>query len=475
MKTPESFVNKYNGKKVNRGNGWNDSQYGYQCVAGFKAGCEYLGIPVIPTPNNWADGYWTCLNKDGSPSRSTEEWQRTYFDKVHDFIDGDWVIWAKGSESHPSSHVAMYYHGQEFGQNQGGDGGFCLKKTDFSDALGALRPKMWATLPAFESDITVNGHAYFLYGQSAGLTPVVLSPGLNKVCSIHEMDVNHDVYLKITGCNFYQANKSSRDYGMTFGDISAPLNGVYQNLPNQSSTMYFDIETGMHGDCTGVNIDSDHNVFSPVLIYEHGKNVQYARMVGLDHCHHMSRYAFLIRQTDGTYAAGLAAQDLTPDQIWEDMQTVPGVQQIAIIDGGNSACMMRYRVKDRRVEYLHDTGTPTAGCIAFISGNISEPQNQAPQGETHESEEETMPEEKTQETSPVEIVDGWKDPEPQSNLLKERLAALLSVKSILTLTLTLVFAYLVMKQIAIPDFFSEIYKLVVMFFFGYQSGKAGSK
>ena len=88
-------------------------------------------------------------------------------------------------------------------------------------------------------------------------------------------------------------------------------------------------------------------------------------------------------------------------------------------------------------------------------------------------EDEPMTEEKT----PIEAepVQGWTDPEPQSNLLKERLAALLSVKSILTLALTFVFAYLVMKQIAIPDFFSEIYKLVVMFFFGYQSGKAGSK
>jgi hypothetical protein len=51
-------------------------------------------------------------------------------------------------------------------------------------------------------------------------------------------------------------------------------------------------------------------------------------------------------------------------------------------------------------------------------------------------------------------------------------AALMSVKSILTLALTAVFAYLVIHQIAIPDLFNEIYKIVILFFFGYQTGKA---
>ena len=35
----------------------------------------------------------------------------------------------------------MWFYGQEYGENQGGSGGFSLKLTDFSDALGALRWK----------------------------------------------------------------------------------------------------------------------------------------------------------------------------------------------------------------------------------------------------------------------------------------------------------------------------------------------
>lgn len=145
-KTPQLFYAEYVGKRFNKGNGWNDSYFGYQCVAGFKAFCEWMGIPVILTPNNYANGYWTCKNVNGSINASCKAWQEKYFDKVSnpkDFQNGDWVMWSRGSKSHPSSHIAMWYQGKEFGQNQGGNGAFCLKSTDFSDACGALRPKQW--------------------------------------------------------------------------------------------------------------------------------------------------------------------------------------------------------------------------------------------------------------------------------------------------------------------------------------------
>ena len=85
-------------------------------------------------------------------------------------------------------------------------------------------------------------------------------------------------------------------------------------------------------------------------------------------------------------------------------------------------------------------------------------------------EDKPMAEEKT----PIEAerVENWTDPEPQTSVITERIAALLSVKSILTLTLTVIFGYLVVNQITIPDLFNEIYKIVILFFFGYQTGKA---
>lgn len=133
-KTPTDFYAEYNNKVIDY-----DGAYGAQCVDGFKVFCKWAGIPVKATPNNWADGYWYSKNDLGYSQ---------YFDYITgsgNFKTGDWVIWAYGSKSHPKSHIAMYYNGYAFGENQGGNRGFRLIKTDFSDALGALRWKGFET------------------------------------------------------------------------------------------------------------------------------------------------------------------------------------------------------------------------------------------------------------------------------------------------------------------------------------------
>lgn len=126
-KTPTQFVNAYNGKAIDFDHG-----YGVQCVDGFRVFCSWAFGKSWPTGNGWADGYWYSRNQ-----------HLDCFTPVgaNQLRNGDWVIWARGSKSHPSSHIAMYYDGKEFGENQGGNRGFCLKNTTFSDALGALRPK----------------------------------------------------------------------------------------------------------------------------------------------------------------------------------------------------------------------------------------------------------------------------------------------------------------------------------------------
>lgn len=139
MKTPQEFYDKFNGYGVNSGNGWNDSAFGYQCVAGFKVYCEFENVPVKPTGNGWADGYWYERYNNGLSK---------YFDFIEDksqLKQGDWCIWARGS-SCPSSHIAMYWKGvngtyaQFFGQNQNGHPYFDLANIKL-DILGAYRLK----------------------------------------------------------------------------------------------------------------------------------------------------------------------------------------------------------------------------------------------------------------------------------------------------------------------------------------------
>ncbi len=127
--TPEQFYAETVGKVIDY-----DGAYGAQCVDAFRYWGKMNNVPIPPTPNNWADGYWYSRDALGFSK---------WFVYVTDgnYRTGDWIFWARGSKSHPSSHVAMWFHGQEYGENQGGTGGFSLKPTDFSDALGALRWK----------------------------------------------------------------------------------------------------------------------------------------------------------------------------------------------------------------------------------------------------------------------------------------------------------------------------------------------
>lgn len=130
--TPEQFYAETVGKQIDV-DGYPKNQP-YQCVDLFRYWGQMNSVPIPPTPNNYASGYW--LSRD---SLGFSKW----FDYVTDgnYKTGDWVIWNNGSRSHPSSHIAMYYYGQEFGENQGGNASACLKTTDFSDALGGLRWK----------------------------------------------------------------------------------------------------------------------------------------------------------------------------------------------------------------------------------------------------------------------------------------------------------------------------------------------
>lgn len=130
--TAQEFYKKHLGKAEDT-----DGGYGVQCVDLFKAFTkENYNISNYTTGNGWASGLW--INRKSRP----------YYDKfievsVKEMQNGDWVFWGNGSKSCPDSHVAMYYEGKFFGQNQGGKKGATLMKLSTSGVLGVLRPKMY--------------------------------------------------------------------------------------------------------------------------------------------------------------------------------------------------------------------------------------------------------------------------------------------------------------------------------------------
>ena len=475
MLSPERFVHDYMGKAIAF-----DPSYGVQCVGGFKVWCTEEGVPVIACPNDYAESYWTCKNKSGEVVQSVYAWQSMYFTKItnwRDFKDGDWVVWPRGCKSHPSSHIAMFYQGKEFGQRQYEDyRNFCLKETDFTDSFGALRWKGYEeiiSIPYGHSMTTINGHKYEIRRMVGADEIYVLAAGINKTKDFKEQDTeNYYNYSKIDGATYFQNdpdNKDGQEYGMTFGDLSAPLNGVYQTLPNQHTTLFYDLETGLFGDCTGVVIDSSHNVWSPSLVWPNSKgHWEFAEMVGLSHKDKKTWYNFLVKFSDG-YATCKAQQEMTPEEIKDDFRLTDMIN-IAFLDGGGSTHAAFWY--DGEMHYYGGDDRPSSSCLA-----IGRKFNQPAEQEDEPMEPVVVPD-TTGEAEELQPIQDWKDPEEikeEPGIIVQRIAALLSVKSLITIFLTVIFGLLVLKGEELPDKFVSIYTMCISFFFGYQFKKAEAK
>ena len=456
-----------------------DGAYGAQCWDYFAYFVQYMSLNVSTfcALTGYVCDLWRLKDKYG-------------YDKYFDYVqpgdklqNGDWCFWDKGS-SHNASHVAMYYDGQELGQNQGSP--TVTQKNTTWDVMGALRLKTWsADIPAGASDQERNGHKYSLYRQGENEAVAVLSAGLNKLSRIQDLNADVWVMAKVTGANFFnnepktETAKNPDPFGTTYGDISAPLNDVWRELPNQNTTLYFDFDTGAFGDCTGIHIDPAHNVASPSVVYPATGNYQYARMIerngdkGAAYLSTRSRFSFAIRTKDGRYIVGIAKDDLTPKEIADDWRTLPELETIQFFDGGDSAMFGRVN-RSGIFEYVRKTDRKVPSAFAIISKTPYKPETKPIQDETQKDEEQTMPQEKPQEQPENVIIyepdkiDGWTDPESTAETIAKRF---LSVKSFVTLSLTAVFGYLSIKGTISPEQFMSVFTMCISFFFGYSFEK----
>lgn len=447
----------------------------YQCWDYFAYFVKYmnLGLSTYCSLTGYVSDLWRLRDSYGYSK---------YFDYItnpNDLRSGDWCIWDRGS-SHNSSHVALMYMDKdgvpvELGQNQGFP--YVTEKVTQWDILGAFRFKGWSKLPDGCSNQILNEHSYSFYKQKENQKTIVISAGLNKTLPIRSLDVDAPVLAKITGANFFQndpKNPAGQPLGMTFGDISAPLSDVWRELPNQDSTLYFDIESGTYGDCTGIHIDRDHNVYSPSVVYPAVGNYQYARMVKIGYVNIRSRYTFSIRFTDGRYAIGIANEDMTPKEIAVDMRNALGgdLDSVAFLDGGDSAMMGRQTASG--YEYIHETNRACPSAVAIIATGSQSNENTQIPDDTEKDEEIPMNNENNENQTilyPVKDED-WSDPETPAETTGETiLKRFLSVKSFVTLTLTAVFSYLSITGRISQEQFMSVFTMCISFFFGYSFEK----
>lgn len=140
LSSPTAFVNAMNGRGFNEG-------YGLQCVAGFKQFMFSLSGRVVATRTGGASGY---ANQVGEIQALGFTWHGGQAGMK----DGDWAIFGGGQYG----HVAMYYQGRFFGQNQGSGNIYVGNAFNLMDLggyrnsiIGYYRPNIWngtASAPA---------------------------------------------------------------------------------------------------------------------------------------------------------------------------------------------------------------------------------------------------------------------------------------------------------------------------------------
>ena len=133
LSSPAAFVNAMNGRGFNEG-------YGMQCVAGFKQFMFSLSGRVVATRTGGASGY---ANQVGEIQALGFTWHAGQAGMK----DGDWAIFGGGTYG----HVAMYYQGKFFGQNQGSGNIYAGNAFNLMDLggyrnsiIGYYRPNIWA-------------------------------------------------------------------------------------------------------------------------------------------------------------------------------------------------------------------------------------------------------------------------------------------------------------------------------------------
>lgn len=356
--TPAEFHARYQGwgKDV-------DGVAGVQCVDLFKEFLRIIGVPTWSAPiggDGYADNIWYNRSRWAQWLTPVSRGQ---------FKDGDIVLFPharRGGVTHPSSHVCFYFGGKEFGTNQSTSRKACDKATKWTDALGGLRWKGWGimNIPDGYSNQTINGHEYTMYRQSETEKAAVLSAGSGMLRSISAHDADVLITAKLAGANFFQMKEGQADaYGTHYGDEVAPLNGVYNIVPRQDSTMFYNLDTGAYGDPTGYYPGTNENVFSPALVFPAEGNFQYARMVGVGHANYASMYAVLVRLATGKHIMAITHTALTPKQIYADLKQINFFMNMAVLDGGDSAQMGCWH--DGAMDYVRKTSRLVPSVVCF--------------------------------------------------------------------------------------------------------------
>lgn len=165
VSTPDAFVKAVNGKGFNEG-------WGYQCVAGFKE-FQYSLSGTYVNAGGSAKNY--AYSHSGLESIGFK-----WHGGTSGLQNGDWCIWTSGE----FGHVAMYYNGMFFGQNQGASSSsqgtpFNLMKLSLNGCAGFYRPDIYAKPVPAPAPKPPKKKVSYTYKKGDTFGQVILDLGLN--------------------------------------------------------------------------------------------------------------------------------------------------------------------------------------------------------------------------------------------------------------------------------------------------------
>lgn len=339
-KTPLEFYNRTFGKAYDV-----DGSYGYQCWDGMAKCCVDNGVPL-------------AVIYCGNTGYVQDIWDRrgfsnilNYFDEVPvgQFKNGDWMIFPFSYDRTPKSHVAMFWDGQCYGQNQGGIKAFNL--TGYCDpnrALGAFRLKIWKGaeqmyIGASERIIDqYAGQDIIVYGQPKNDKISLISAKTDGV--VHGNDVQLIANIDDSE-HIYDAKMNANYWVMSTGQALGVRCGINEwNVPRQGAFLYYaylkngNTEVGMDSDCWYTRADC-HFACSPAMVLlKDGKTVNFVSPSVSKSKSVATTQSMLIRTKD-RFAFAICKGKMTPEQCRAWGKSIADIQDLILMDSGGSTCL----------------------------------------------------------------------------------------------------------------------------------------
>lgn len=506
MLTVDQFINAYTGwaKDV-------DGAAGIQCVDLAKEHFRLAGVP------DWS----TAIGGDGYSDQiwyNRSRWAKWYslIDKSQGFQNGDMVLFphaARGGWTHPDSHVCFYYNGQEFGTNQGKKPA-CLKNTDWSDALGALRWKMWEgeELPYGYSKLIRNKITAMVYrgNRAAGYSLHVLSAdGETALYDITKFDTDKVRKAAVVNGGYFQFKNDQPDpYGRHYGvEQDAAAGNSYTQAPKQSGILaYYEDHDG---NCEYMTADQyfgspeDVNfAITPYAVRIHKGQKVFGRSVNYgDKDDEPNTQTAAVKFDNGDWAVAVFPDKICPRDTVTFFDAFRGVEELILMDSGGSTQMLAWNNSTMSMEkkLYTERKLPNVLVIAQIIDGpdtpaeiIQEPEDvpivvpepiEIPEEDESMSEQvvtvpEVTPEQ--QQPTPAAAAPAGENYDVQTitgAIVKviSKIADLIDVKSIMTVMVIYTLCYLTINLIPIDEKFFQIAQYITIFYFGYQVGKAAVK